>query len=150
DLNMGETIRRQPSNFGGSAATNGSGYKENQKMSSWISTSLLEYSTNIKGEHNIDALAGFEIQKTNYSGTLAEQENFLPNTIYLDGASSPTGASSYFNDNSIVSQLARLNYNYKEKYYLNLSARRDGSSKFYVSNKLYGNFYSVGASWNIG
>ena len=40
----------------------------------------------------------------------------------------------------------RLNYNYKSKYLLNLTGRRDGSSRF-GPNKKFGNFGAVGASW---
>lgn len=149
NLVFGETVNRQPSNFTSSAQTNGSGSKANRKFSSWISTSIARYNTSIGGIHNFDILAGFEIQKTNLSGTSAAAVNFLPHTIYLDGSSTPTSSSSYFNDNSIVSQFGKLDYNYDDRYYASFSVRRDGSSKFYGSDKLYGTFYSVGLSWNI-
>jgi len=41
---------------------------------------------------------------------------------------------------------ARLNYNYKSKYLLNLTGRRDGSSRF-GPDKKFGNFGAIGASW---
>jgi TonB-linked SusC/RagA family outer membrane protein len=41
---------------------------------------------------------------------------------------------------------ARVNYNLSDEYLLNLSARRDGSSRF-GPGKQYGNFWSVGAAW---
>jgi TonB-linked SusC/RagA family outer membrane protein len=41
---------------------------------------------------------------------------------------------------------ARLNYNWENKYILNLNGRRDGSSRFGASNR-FGNFGSVGAAW---
>ncbi len=40
----------------------------------------------------------------------------------------------------------RLNYNWKEKYLLNLTARRDGSSRF-GPGRQFGNFGAVGAGW---
>ncbi|MFB0907616.1 MAG: TonB-dependent receptor, partial [Spirosomataceae bacterium] len=43
---------------------------------------------------------------------------------------------------------ARLNYNDNNKYYLNLSARRDGSSIFSRDSR-WGNFYAAGASWRL-
>lgn len=39
-----------------------------------------------------------------------------------------------------------LNYNWKERYYINLSARRDGSSRFGESN-LFHNFGSIAGAW---
>ena len=41
---------------------------------------------------------------------------------------------------------SRLNYNYKQKYLLNLTGRRDGSSRF-GPEKQFGNFGAVGAAW---
>ncbi len=41
---------------------------------------------------------------------------------------------------------ARINYDWKQKYILNLTARRDGSSRFGDNNKLH-NFGSFGAAW---
>jgi hypothetical protein len=47
-----------------------------------------------------------------------------------------------------VSYLGRINYNYKGKYFVDLTARVDGSSKFGANNK-YGFFPAVSAAWNI-
>ncbi len=149
NLNFGESTRNRPTYFTSSALTNGYGFQNNNKRSSWISTSLLKYNGSLNEIHNVDAFIGFEAQKINSKGVTAEATNFLPNTIYLDGASTPTAANSYSRSNSIASTLASVNYNYLKKYYLSLSARRDGSSTFYGSNRLYGNFYSIGISWNL-
>jgi len=40
----------------------------------------------------------------------------------------------------------RVNYNYKDKYILNINARRDGSSRFGSENQFH-NFYSIGGAW---
>lgn len=45
-----------------------------------------------------------------------------------------------------ASIFGRINYNWGDKYLLNLSARRDGSSRF-GPGKQYGNFGSIGAAW---
>ncbi|RMG23890.1 MAG: TonB-dependent receptor, partial [Bacteroidetes bacterium] len=42
----------------------------------------------------------------------------------------------------------RVNYNFKEKYYLSGSIRRDGSSRFGINNR-YGTFWSAGVSWRL-
>ena len=49
---------------------------------------------------------------------------------------------------NLVSYLGRINYSFKGKYYLDLTARVDGSSKFGVNNK-YGFFPAVAAAWNL-
>ena len=54
-----------------------------------------------------------------------------------------------FNDTyRVESYLARVRYNFNEKYFFDASFRRDGSSRFHPDNR-WGNFFSVGANWNI-
>jgi TonB-linked SusC/RagA family outer membrane protein len=48
----------------------------------------------------------------------------------------------------LISYLGRINYNFKGKYFLDLTARVDGSSKFGANNK-YGFFPAASAAWNI-
>ena len=52
------------------------------------------------------------------------------------------------NERGLFSYFGNLKYNYAEKYYLDLTARRDASSRFSEANK-WGTFWAVGASWNI-
>jgi len=49
-------------------------------------------------------------------------------------------------DYKYIGGFARLNYNWKDKYIVNLNARRDGSSRFGPGNQ-FGNFGSIGAAW---
>jgi TonB-linked SusC/RagA family outer membrane protein len=49
---------------------------------------------------------------------------------------------------NLISWLGRINYNFRGKYYLDLTARMDGSSKFGENNK-YGFFPAVSAAWNL-
>jgi iron complex outermembrane receptor protein len=48
----------------------------------------------------------------------------------------------------LISDFARLNYNFKNKYLLQASVRRDGSSVF-GTNKRWGYFPSVGLAWRV-
>ena len=52
---------------------------------------------------------------------------------------SETGFNSFF---------SRLEYSYKNRYFLDLSARRDGSSAFGANNR-YANFWAIGAMWKV-
>lgn len=63
--------------------------------------------------------------------------NFLTNSFF-NGADDIDRTESY---------LGRARYNYMEKYYVDLSFRRDGSSRFSKANR-WGNFYSFGVNWN--
>lgn len=48
--------------------------------------------------------------------------------------------------NKLYSYIARVNYDYKNKYLFNASYRRDGSSRFQEGNR-FGDFYAVSAGW---
>jgi TonB-linked SusC/RagA family outer membrane protein len=54
--------------------------------------------------------------------------------------------NNQYADYRYQSAFARINYAYADKYLLNFSYRRDGSSRFGPNNK-YGNFGSIGAAW---
>jgi TonB-linked SusC/RagA family outer membrane protein len=112
-------------------------------------------------DHSITATAGFTTYYHKYeqvSGTVSQKTegvNIIPdnkrfyylNTGFGDVKSIiPTGQSEY----ATVSGLARVLYNYKSKYFLNASFRRDGASQINRDyNKKFQNFWAVGAAWEI-
>lgn len=111
-------------------------------------TQLLTYQKSF-GDHNTEFTLGHESFDRTFNGMnglktvqatagIFELDNFS-NIVSLGGASTRKSIESYF---------FRANYNYDSKYYLSASFRRDGSSVF-SSDSRWGNFYSVGASWNI-
>lgn len=101
------------------------------------------------GLHNIDFLAGHENYSYNYSYTYGYKttETFQggPELINFTDITSLTG---YQNDYKTESYLTRARYNYDNKYFIEASFRRDGSSRFYKENR-WGNFWSLGGSWTI-
>ena len=66
-------------------------------------------------------------------------ENGTYNEYSIDGKGQEYASLSYF---------TRVNYNIKEKYLLQLSFRKDGSSRFGANNK-YGNFGAFSFGWII-
>lgn len=79
-----------------------------------------------------------------------------PTSIYEQYAATPppgnpnAGAKgSYRSKYNKLSQMARINYSYNDRYLLTLTARRDGSSVFGANTTKYGLFPSVAAGWNI-
>ena len=101
------------------------------------------------GKHHVDFLAGHE----NYSYLAKYQSSMntnmaVPGNIVMGNFltdSYTTGSNSTY---KVESYLTRVRYNYAEKYYFDASFRRDGSSRFHPDNR-WGNFFSVGANWNI-
>ena len=67
---------------------------------------------------------------------------------YLSNFTDITSLTGYETDYRTESYLGRIRYNYAEKYNLEVSFRRDGSSRFSKQNR-WGNFGSIGANWII-
>ena len=100
--------------------------------------------------HHVDAMAAHENYSYEYDYMSAMNSNMSLPGIYEMGnfttsSSSPAGYS--YADHS-ESFLGRVRYNYAQKYFFDASFRRDGSSRFSAA-KRWGNFWSVGASWDI-
>jgi len=100
------------------------------------------------GNHNLGADLIQEAYNFKIDALGAQGEGFLPGVKVLDGKTSPTDASGYISEDRISSYLGRLTYNYNEKYFLEGSYRRDGSSRF-AEDVRWGNFYAVGGSWLV-
>lgn len=99
------------------------------------------------GKHEITALAGHEIQKTDdqfFSGS--RRGINLDGNIQLANFVVLNGVNGSINRLRREAYLSRLNYGYSKKYYLDLSYRRDASSRFSPDSR-WGDFSSVGASW---
>ena len=101
------------------------------------------------GAHSVDVLAGYEAY--NYTTSYVygvKTKLFNPDMAEVDNAilSPNTGsATDYYATQGI---LAQAKYDYDNKYYVSASYRRDGSSRFAPGHR-WGNFWSVGAAWDI-
>ena len=120
------------------------------KFTSWISENTINYNKKIK-DHSIAALAGFIISRQNTNNLYRSSVNFSnakPGDQSVDGGAVQAIPVKEINPVSSVAFIGRLNYNYKEKYYLTTNFRRDGSGKFAPGHK-WGSFPSFSAGWRI-
>ena len=107
---------------------------------------LLNYNKTF-GEHTIEALVGYEGYDYKYSNLYGSKENlYNPNNLEIDNAINNPSVSSYSHNYATQGLLARVQYNYDEKYFASASYRRDASSRFAPENR-WGNFWSVGGAW---
>ena len=119
----------------------------NKYIESWIAEPQINYTcSNSLG--NFDFLVGMTFQKNASDLTAINGSGFDSDADLNNIAAAPTVAitnrlASSYNYNAIFS---RLTYNWQDKYILNFTARRDGSSRFGEQN-LFQNFYSVGGAW---
>jgi TonB-linked SusC/RagA family outer membrane protein len=115
----------------------------------WLTEYTLNYNKTFN-KHQITALAGYTVQKERGTSSFLTSNNYPNNLVPTLSATSGiiTNGSSDVYEWSLVSYLARLNYNYNSKYYLTASIRTDGSSRF-GSNHKYGVFPSTALAWRI-
>ena len=121
-------------------------YYEYNKM---VWANQLSYKTTIAKDHHIDALVGYEIddQYRDYlSGYATNFATHDRNQISNGMKTESVGGND--TRTRMVSYLMRLNYDYKNKYYLGGSFRTDGSSRFQRDNR-WGNFWSLSGAWRI-
>ena len=101
--------------------------------------------------HHFSALLGFEAIKNGGKALYASDMNFpiqQEELIFIGNGIGIKNSSQSEWNSSLASFFGRFNYDYKQKYYLSTTIRRDGSSRFTGNNK-WGNFYSVSAGWAI-
>ena len=121
----------------------------------WNNT--LDYSTSIGASksHNVSLLIGMEAieNRTDYLGASA-RNYFLtdPNFQFIDNSVTQElgdiDASGIATEWGLMSYFAQAGYNYKSRYILSGSVRRDGSSRFGKANR-YAVFPAVSAAWNV-
>ena len=100
--------------------------------------------------HNLDFLLGYEENTIKSEALKASREGFLITEFpYLDlGAEDLRDNSGSASESALRSYFGRINYNYKNKYYLQANARYDGSSRFHKDSR-WAFFPSFSAGWII-
>ena len=115
----------------------------------WNSQQLLNYSRTF-GDHNVGVLLGHEYYSNKYyavggsKSQMFSQDNKELDGAVVDGQSAYSYQTHYNNEG----YFARAQYDYKERYFVSGSFRRDASSRFHTSNR-WGNFWSAGAAWIV-
>ena len=137
---------------GDGLASNGRAFAYYTRYFNYVWTNTLDLQQNItrNGDLSTSTQIGYEAQKSaGYFSSLQSQQ-FPPSLslTYPASGASPTTASATISDYTFESQFASTNLNYKNRFVLSGSFRRDGSSRFSAKNR-YGNFWALGATWNI-
>jgi TonB-linked SusC/RagA family outer membrane protein len=145
-----------PSTVGATTPSVASAVLRNSGYNTWLNENTVAYKKSF-GEHNFDLLGGMTLQKfksdlskITYTGfaddrvpTIAAAQNIDRSSDWLTGI---PGTYNDIQEWSMMSYLARLNYNYKNRYLLSLAIRADGSSRFGDDNR-WGKFPSASVGW---
>ncbi len=113
-----------------------------------------DWTRNFDG-HNIAAVAGVSYQHFFNDGDSMSNKGFAAPDIMKyyqmgngDVSKKYIDISSGRSSHTLIAQFARVNYNYREKYLLSASLRREGSSRFGANNK-WGLFPALSAGWRV-
>jgi len=120
-----------------------------QYINEYTLNNILEFIEDFN-QHNINALLGYsEIHHEN-NVINAFRENFYNNEVQSlsQGSSENIGATGSDSEWALRSFFGRMNYNFADKYLLEINARYDGSSRFSRDNR-YSFFPSVSAGWRL-
>lgn len=100
------------------------------------------------GKHNVNALLAYEFNDYEMKYTDVYATGFISGFEDFMTAAKPEMANGYRTAWAKQSYFTQWRYDYDNRYYGELSLRRDGRSNF-GSNNRYGNFFSVSGAWNI-
>jgi TonB-linked SusC/RagA family outer membrane protein len=116
-----------------------------------LNENILTYTRSLGGGHTLEAMLGYTFQKETNAGSFQsvrglDSDNF-ESVNFQNGTKPQIGYSSRV-EWSLESVLGRINYNYKDRYLVTVTARRDGSTKFGPNNK-WATFPSVAVGWRV-
>ena len=141
----------------GKDVTQSSVYSNMHRGFTWQVENTLTYTKTFAEKHNFTALLGQSAKQYKLRELYGDDYNLLetdPNKANIDYAIAArtlervSGGTGGYSAQTLASYFGRLDYNYDEKYILQVTVRRDGSSNFGASNK-WGIFPSLSVGWNL-
>jgi len=128
------------------SALNGASYGTSN-VNSWLIEPTLNYHKRI-GHGELDFLVGGTVQENNLSSQTVTGSGYPSDQLLqnLSGASTTAVRQTTISQYKYDAVYARLNYRLFDKYIVESSIRRDGSSRFGPANE-FNDFWSVGAAW---
>lgn len=114
----------------------------------WLAEFTLSYAKSF-GKHNLDAVVGYTAQNELLDVNRMTGTNFPNDNIKtINAAGLITSAFNTKEEWALLSYLARVNYNFDDRYLLTATFRRDGSSRFGADSR-WGTFPSISLGWRL-
>ncbi len=130
---------------------NSEAYWWDKKNHSFTLQAQVDYNKNW-GAHSLGIMGGWSLSASSYSDDVKiEAENFVGDGIqsFTNTTADVTSVKSSLTTSShMISYFGRAIYNYNDRYLLNASIRRDGSSKFGL-NRQWATFPAFSAAWRV-
>ncbi|MEO9870682.1 SusC/RagA family TonB-linked outer membrane protein [Ekhidna sp.] len=133
----------------GGSDVDGSSIAHNIREIDWTFTNTINFDKDLNSDHSISALAGNELFKSvtdrnRTFGLLVIDKLKTNNSALPENQQIDTDFTSW----TLASFFGKVNYSFKDKYFLNVSGRADGSSRF-GPNDRWGAFWAVGGGYVI-
>ena len=131
------------------SANSGSASKGNVNTTSWLHESVLTYTRSF-GEHSLKFTGVYAVQSNLYNANSISASGF-PNDATTNealGLAVNRTVNSSRTKEALNSYMGRINYGYANKYFLDVTARYDGASKFGENHK-WGFFPAIAGAWRI-
>ncbi|PKA98537.1 TonB-linked SusC/RagA family outer membrane protein [Flavobacteriaceae bacterium MAR_2009_75] len=125
-----------------------SGAKSGETRTSFVNEHTLNYNTAF-GKHNVNVLGGYSLNVFKFEDYSISATDFPSDEVETINVAATTSGSGSASKNTLVSYFGRLQYNFDEKYIVQGTLRRDGSSRF-GDNTKWGVFPSLSVGWRIG
>ncbi|MGF1587146.1 MAG: SusC/RagA family TonB-linked outer membrane protein [Bacteroidales bacterium] len=123
------------------------GYYTTDRNYNWQLENTITYNRT-EGLHRINVLGGYSMEHYNALTSQINGSQYPDNEIRTINASVVQTGNTQETNWSMISYLARLNYDYDGKYLMTATVRRDGSSRF-GADRRWGVFPSASVGWNI-
>jgi len=122
-----------------------------RNLSNLTVQSTLQYNRDVFTDHTVEVLGGYEFKREVFQDLGVETRNFITDATLFNNLGGGANVSTPFSEKQIVKQISyfgRLNYNVKDRYLLQATVRRDGSSVF-GENERFAWFPSASLGWRL-
>ena len=109
-------------------------------------TAYLDYTKDFRRKHHLSIMAGYDFSKWRDTYLYAKSTGSTSDKVPILASGTTFTASNTDTREAIVSYYARVNYNFKERYFIGATMRADGSSKFTKGHK-WGYFPAGSVGW---
>ena len=132
------------------ASNTGELFDAHRNQVTYVYQNYFDYHWTLSNNHNFDVKLLQEYQENKSYFLSAEGHNFPDDDLhYLDSAGSPVATNSSFYDWYLGAYMLAVHYSgFDSKFIADVTVSREGNSRFNKTNR-WGNFWSIGAAWNL-
>lgn len=131
--------------------SNGRVQNNNTDLTRWNWQNILSYNETFAEDHNVSFTAVSEYQKQrnqSFFATGTDLSNEFFGKALISGSYGVQGSGGGLTENGFMSFAGRLNYNYKQRYYIQGTIRRDGLSSLPTETR-WGTFPGASFGWTV-